>query len=281
MMELEGVSFTYLQGTPFESQALHEIDLTIAEAEAIGLAGTTGSGKSTLIQHLNGLIRPQTGSVRVQGKEVPRRGGDLRWLREAVGLLFQFPEQQLFEETVAQDVAFGPRCLGLPPDQIQTRVKEALERVGLDLEQFGDRSPFQLSGGEARKVALAGVLANRPRYLVLDEPTAGLDPASRRDLIERLRRWRREEGLTLVVVSHSMDELAQLVDRLVVLAEGRVAADGPIRELFDQPERLQELGLEAPAVSQIVVAARARGLPLKETPITMDEAVRVFTELLS
>ncbi|MBI3925451.1 MAG: energy-coupling factor transporter ATPase [Armatimonadetes bacterium] len=280
LIEVEGLGFTYMKGTPFENQALRDVDLRVEEGEGVGLAGTTGSGKSTLIQHFNGLLRPQQGTVRVLGRPIPARGGDLRWLRATVGLLFQFPEQQLFEETVFADVGFGPRSLGLSSQEVKERVEEALERVGLDGKTFGDRSPFQLSGGEKRKAALAGVLANRPRCLVLDEPTAGLDPVSRRELIERLRSWRKAEGLTLIVVSHSMEELALLTDRLVVLADGRVAADGPIRELFHDSGRLAELGLEPPAVRRIADRARERGVPFQGEPITMEEADLQWAEFL-
>jgi energy-coupling factor transport system ATP-binding protein len=279
LLEAVDLVHVYMEGTPFEVKALDGVTLRIEEGEAVGLAGPTGSGKSTLVQHFNGLLRPTSGQVRVGGVEIPRRG-DLRPVRALVGMLFQFPEQQLFEETVAQDVAFGPRNLGLRGEELTARVNESLRQVGLDPAEFGPRSPFTLSGGQQRLVALAGVLATGPRCLILDEPTAGLDPRSRTQLLESLGRWRRELGLTLVVISHHMEELARLVDRLVVMDSGRVVADAPLRELFSRPEWMARHHLDVPSASRTAQLLATRGLHLDPLPLTLDEAeealARVF-----
>lgn len=272
LISIRDLVHLYLPGTPFEQRALEGVSLEIAEGEAVGLAGATGSGKSTLAQHLNGLLRPTSGSVRVGGVDIPPRGGRLEAVRALVGLLFQFPEQQLFEETVALDVGFGPRNLALSGAEVQERVREALDLVGLPLDRFGERSPFALSGGERRRAALAGVLAMRPRCLVLDEPTAGLDPRGADELLALLARLRRERGLSLVIISHRMEELARLVDRLVILTGGRVAGDGPIREMLHKPGWLAEHHLEAPPVSRLVARLAEGGLHLEPPPLTVEEA---------
>ncbi len=272
LIDVRDLVHVYLPGTPFERRALDGLSMQVLAGEAVGLAGASGSGKSTLAQHLNGLLRPTSGQVRVGGVEIPRRGGDLGVVRAMVGLLFQFPEQQLFDETVALDVGFGPRNLGLDGEQVRERVEEALELVGLPFARFAGRSPFSLSGGERRRAALAGVLAMRPRCLVLDEPTAGLDPRSAADLLNLLARLRREQGLSLVVISHRMEDLACLVDRLVVLAQGRIAADAPLRELLGQPRWMAAQHLESPALSRLAARLDEGGLKLDPLPLTLDEA---------
>ncbi len=274
LIEIHDLVHVYLPGTPFERRALDGLSLLVGHGEAVGLAGASGSGKSTLAQHMNALLRPTEGTVRVDGVDIPHRGGDLGQVRATVGLLFQFPEQQLFEETLVLDVGFGPRNLGLPAAEVQERVEEALELVGLPVSRFGRRSPFALSGGERRRAALAGVLAMRPRCLVLDEPTAGLDPRGAAALLELLARLRRERGMSLVVISHRMEDLAFLVDRLVVLAEGRIAADASIRELLHRPEWLERHGLEAPALSRLTARLAQEGLRLDPPPLTVAEAER-------
>jgi energy-coupling factor transport system ATP-binding protein len=272
LIEVRDLVHVYLPGTPFEKRALDGLSLDIAAGEAVGLAGASGSGKSTLAQHLNGLLRPTSGLVRVGGMEVPRRGGDLGPVRALVGLLFQFPEQQLFEETVELDVGFGPRNLDLAEGPVRDRVREALDLVGLPVDRFGGRSPFALSGGERRRAALAGVLAMRPRCLVLDEPTAGLDPRGSADLLALLDGLRREQGISLVVISHRMEDLARLVDRMVVLSRGRVVADCPVRELLHRPQWLAEHHLEAPPLSRLTAHLAAGGLVLEPPPLTVEEA---------
>jgi len=281
LIEVRDLEHVYLPGTPFERRALDGITLEVRDGEAVGLAGASGSGKSTLAQHLNGLLRPTGGRVRVGGVEVPHRGGDLGAVRATVGLLFQFPEQQLFEETVELDVGFGPRNLGLGVEQVRERVLEALDLVGLPPSRFGGRSPFSLSGGERRRAALAGVLAMRPRCLVLDEPTAGLDPRGASELLSLLGRLRREQGMSLVVISHRMEDLAILVDRLVVLACGRVAADAPLRDLLGRPLWLAEHHLEAPALSRLAARLDEGGLKLDPLPLTLEEAEQALRAVLA
>lgn len=279
MIEIRGLGHVYMRGTPFETRALEGVDLSLAQGEGVALAGATGSGKTTLLLHLNGLLLPQEGSVRVGEVQVGPRA-DLLQLRRRVGVLFQFPEQQLFEETVAQDVAYGPRNFGLRGAELQECVDEALTKVGLDPAGYRQRSVHELSGGEKRRVALAGALASRPEVLVLDEPTAGLDGRSRRSLLESLARWRREEGLTLVVVSHHLEELPGLVDRMVVLHQGRVAADAGLEELFSRGDWMREHRLEVPPVTHLGLALRAAGKPVERLWYTLEEAERNLASLL-
>lgn len=246
---------------PSSPWALRDVSLTVRRGEFLGLAGHTGSGKSTLVQHLNGLIRPQEGSVRALGLDLSNKK-DAAAVKAKVGVVFQYPERQLFAETVAQDVAFGPHNLGLPQDEVDRRVESSLSRVGLDLSTVGDKSPFELSGGQQRRVAFAGVLAMEPEVLVLDEPMAGLDPAARRDflgLIDRLHR----DGLTVVMVSHSMDDLANCCDRIVVMNEGAVFAEGTPVQVFAHADELKSIGLGVPAAQRMALALAEAGVPLR------------------
>ena len=246
---------------PSSPWALRDVSLTVRRGEFLGLAGHTGSGKSTLVQHLNGLIRPQEGSVRALGLDLSNKK-DAAAVKAKVGVVFQYPERQLFAETVAQDVAFGPHNLGLPQDEVDRRIESSLSRVGLDLSTVGDKSPFELSGGQQRRVAFAGVLAMEPEVLVLDEPMAGLDPAARRDflgLIDRLHR----EGLTVVMVSHSMDDLANCCDRIVVMNEGAVFAEGVPAQVFAHADELKSIGLGVPAAQRMALALTEVGVPLR------------------
>ncbi|MER3456454.1 MAG: energy-coupling factor transporter ATPase [candidate division GAL15 bacterium] len=275
----EGLVHVYLRGTPFESVALRGVDLVIRRGECLGLVGPTGSGKSTLVQHFNGLLRPTEGRVRVGGVEV-RPGSNLRDVRRKVGLLFQYPEHQLFEATVFDDVAFGPRNLGLAPDEVRARVRESLQWVGLDPDRFGPRSPFSLSGGEMRRVAIAGVLAMRPEVLVLDEPTAGLDPEGRRELLGRVRDLHRRAGLTVVLISHRMDDVARLCQRVVVLHQGRVFLDAPVREAFAQADELRSIGLDVPRATDVLLRLRAAGLPVRCDRLTVEEACEEIARVI-
>lgn len=246
---------------PSSPWALRDVSLTVRRGEFLGLAGHTGSGKSTLVQHLNGLIRPQEGSVRALGLDLSNKK-DAAAVKAKVGVVFQYPERQLFAETVAQDVAFGPHNLGLPQDEVDRRVESSLSRVGLDLSTVGDKSPFELSGGQQRRVAFAGVLAMEPEVLVLDEPMAGLDPAARRDFLELIDRLHRD-GLTVVMVSHSMDDLANCCDRIVVMNEGAVFAEGTPAQVFAHAVELKSIGLGVPAAQRMALALTEAGVPLR------------------
>jgi energy-coupling factor transport system ATP-binding protein len=281
MIRCEHLTYVYGRGTPLESTALTDVSLTIAEGEVVGLIGATGSGKSTLVQHFNALLKPTSGRVYLDDVDIHARKVDRRRVRQQIGLLFQYPEQQLFEETVFADVAFGPRNLDLGEDEIRARVRHALELVGLSPDQFGPRSPFALSGGEMRRAAIAGVLAMEPRMLILDEPTAGLDPQGRREILDHIRRLHRERGLTIVLITHSMDAVARLCDRLLVLDHGRLVADGPPRAVFDDLTRLTALGLGFPQVTLLARRLRERGLPVRPDVLTIEEARDAILDALA
>lgn len=269
---VDNLSHVYNPDSPLEARALDQVSLEIRDGEFLGLIGSTGSGKSTLIQHLNGLLRPTSGRVLVEDVEItPTSKGSLKDVRRSVGLVFQYPEHQLFEETVRKDVGFGPRNLGLGPDEVEERVREAVAMVGLP-DDVLDRSPFELSGGQVRRVAIAGVLAMRPKVLILDEPTAGLDPRGREEILGQVRRLHRDYGLTVVLVSHSMEDVARLAQRLVVLHRGRVALEGTPREVFAHADELTRLGLGVPQVTSLLQALRQRGLPLRGDVLTVEEA---------
>ncbi|WP_019123511.1 energy-coupling factor transporter ATPase [Brevibacillus massiliensis] len=249
---LENVSHIYGKGTPFEKTALTNVSLTIPAGAYVGIIGQTGSGKSTLIQHLNGLLKPTSGRLRMGEWEItPETKRTSEW-RKRVGLVFQYPEHQLFEETVAKDVAYGPLNFDLPEELAMQRAKEALEIVGLDYEAIKDRSPFQLSGGQMRRVAIAGVLAMQPRVLVLDEPTAGLDPAGRKSILEGIYQIHREQKLTTILVTHSMEEVARYADLIVVMANGQVVMQGRPEEVFAQEEKLRQLSLDVPETISLI-----------------------------
>lgn len=268
---VEHVSYIYNAGAPHQWVALEDVSFTIQDGEFWGIIGATGSGKSTLIQHLNGLLRPTRGRVLVDGLDTRARGADLRALRQKVGLVFQYPEHQIFAATVYEELAFGPRNLGLPPAEVEARVRSALAAVGLP-EDLLPRSPFTLSGGQARRLALASVLAMGPRVLVLDEPAAGLDPQGRREML-RLVRDLHAGGMTVVLVSHSMEDVAELAQQVLVLDRGRVAMQGPPRELFRRHRELAALHLAAPAAAQLVDRLKERGWPLPGQAVTVAEAV--------
>ena len=280
MIRCEHLTHIYGRGTPLETQALTDVSLGITAGEFVGIIGATGSGKSTLVQHFNALLRPTAGHVYLDGADIHARGVDRRRLRQQVGLLFQYPEQQLFEETVSADVAFGPRNLGLPEDEVQSRVRRALTLVGLAPDRFGPRSPFELSGGEMRRAALAGVLSMEPRMLILDEPTAGLDPTGRREILGHISRLHRERGLAIVLITHSMDAVARLAGRVLVLDRGRLVGEGGPREIFSDPARLQALGLGVPQMTLLAQRLRERGLPIRPDVLTVAEARTAVLEAL-
>lgn len=270
-IELQNVTHTYNPGTVLQATAIEDVSLTIEDGDFIGLIGPTGSGKSTLVQHLNGLLKPTAGRVLVDGADITVRGADLRSVRQKVGIIFQYPEHQLFDETVAADVAFGPRNLGLDKGEIERRVAAALAAVGLD-DATARRSPFALSGGQMRRVAIAGVLAMQPKVLVLDEPAAGLDPRGREEILGHIRRLHQERGLTVVLVSHNMEDVARLAKRVVVMHRGHVVMDGSPRQVFARAEQLEEIGLGVPPMTELSKRLRARGLAVPPDLLTVEEA---------
>lgn len=268
-IEVRNLTHVYMSGTPFEARALHGVSLDIRDGEFIGIIGHTGSGKSTLISHLNALERSQTGMVFVDGMDLGDKDVDLTAVRRAVGLVFQYPEYQLFEETVALDIAFGPKNLKLPEEEVNARVERAMEQVGL-AKKYAQRSPFELSGGQKRRVAIAGVLAMQPSTLILDEPAAGLDPAGRRDMLDLVARIH-ASGVTVVMVSHSMDDVARLCDRLFVLDHGKIAFSGTPGEVFVHGEALRAIGLDVPECAKLANLLRARGFDMPEGIYSMED----------
>ena len=276
---IDHLTHTYLAGTAQAHNALFDLSLTIEEGEFIGLLGHTGSGKTTLIQHLNGLMKPTSGKVVVDGEELWAKGTQLKSIRQKIGMAFQYPEYQLFEETVAKDVAFGPKNLGLGKDEMDRRVRDAIARVGLNYEDVAERSPFELSGGQMRRVAIAGVLAMEPKYLILDEPTAGLDPAGRRDILSMVQSLHAAGGLTVIMVSHSMDDIARLATRLVVLSRGELRMTGTPREIFRREEELSAIGLDIPQAAKLAHALRRAGVQVPEDLYTLEEAEQALLAL--
>lgn len=262
-IKLEGLSHTYQGGSPFQSTALHDINLVIEDHDLLALIGHTGSGKSTLAQHLNGLLQPTSGRVLLDGQDINEKSSDKRALRFAVGLVFQYPEHQLFEETVRKDIGFGPRNMGLGEAEVDARVREAMDKIGLPYDEIAEKSPFELSGGQMRRVALAGVLAMRPRILVLDEPTAGLDPRARDFLLNDVRRLH-AEGTSVVMISHSMDDVARLATRVAVLEKGRLVMEGSPGEIFARVDRLSAMGLDVPQASRLRYLLAESGIELPE-----------------
>ena len=261
-IEVRHLTHCYSEGSALSTVALSDICMTIENGEFLGIIGHTGSGKSTLVQHLNGLLKPTAGQVLVDGEDLNGEHVNRRALRQRIGLVFQYPEYQLFEETVAKDIAFGPKNQGLPKEEISERVRYAMDCVHLDYEKYSERSPFELSGGQMRRVAIAGVLAMKPAVLILDEPTAGLDPRGRDRILTMLEELHRRENTTIVMVSHSMDDMARLATRLVVMAEGKILASGTPREIFAQEEMMVSAGLGVPEAARLCRALREKGLDL-------------------
>ena len=269
-IRIEQLSHTYMPGSQLAYPALGDVSLTIQDGEFLGIIGHTGSGKSTLIQHLNGLLLPTAGSVLVDGLDT-REKKLRKQIRSLVGMVFQYPEYQLFEETVARDVAFGPKNMGLTEEEIAPRVQEALRLVGLSPEEFSEKSPFELSGGEKRRAALAGILAMRPKYLVLDEPMAGLDPRGRQEILTLIESLRSEYGTGIVMVSHSMDDVAMYADRIAVLDKGSLFMVGTPEDVFSHSAELLDMGLNLPQATQLVRALRERGIEVARDYFRMDE----------
>ena len=270
-IEIKNLNHIYGQDTVFEQYALKNVNLSIQDGEFIGLIGHTGSGKSTLTQHLNGLLKASSGDILYNGESIYKEGYSMKTLRSKVGLVFQYPEHQLFEVDVFTDVCFGPKNLGLTQEEIETRAKEALELVGLDAG-FYQQSPFELSGGQKRRVAIAGVLAMKPDVLILDEPTAGLDPKGRDDILGLIAELHKKQGMTIILVSHSMEDVAKYVSRLVVMIQGEKVYDGTPKEVFRHYKELESMGLAAPQITYVVQTQRQKGIPISEDVTTVEEA---------
>lgn len=279
-LELKNVSYTYGKGTVFEVNALSNIDLMIEEGQFIGVIGHTGSGKSTLIQHFNALMQPTEGKVLFEGEDIWGEKYDRRALRSKVGLVFQYPEHQLFEADVLSDAAFGPKNQGLSKEEAEARAREALTQVGFP-EKFYGHSPFELSGGQKRRVAIAGVLAMNPKVLILDEPTAGLDPKGRDEILDQISYLHEERGITIILVSHSMEDVARYADRLIVVNDGKIPYDGTPREVFTHYEELEKIGLAAPQITYIMHDLAAKGIAVDVHATTVEEAKKSILEALA
>ena len=277
ILEVKDLNYTYSAGTPFEHKALDNVSFAVEQGEFVGIIGHTGSGKSTLMQQLNGLLKPQSGQILLGGEDIWKDIATTRRARCRGGLVFQYPEYQLFEETVNKDIAFGPKNMGLKPDEIDRRVREAAALVGLTEEQL-QKSPFDLSGGQKRRVAIAGVIAMEPEVLILDEPTAGLDPISRAGILQNIEAYRKAKNATVMMVSHSMNDVARLTGRLLVMNGSKLAMDGTPEEVFTRAEELLAMGLDIPDVTRVFLKLKAMGLPV-EPVYTMDQAVAAIKAL--
>ncbi|WP_353094184.1 energy-coupling factor transporter ATPase [Tissierella praeacuta] len=280
MLKINNLNYLYNKNTPFEKKALDNINLEIDEGEFIGLIGHTGSGKSTFVQHLNGLMKPTSGNIIIDGVNIVTKDANLKEVRQKVGLVFQYPEHQLFEETIYKDIAFGPKNLGLNEEYVHNRVKESMELVGLNFEELKDRSPFELSGGQKRRVAIAGVIAMKPKILVLDEPTAGLDPRGRDEILGEVQSLYEKGGITIILVSHSMEDVAKLVDRILVMHKGRVEMDGSTREVFRRAEELEGLGLGVPQITKFMKKFKEKGNDVNDDVLTVNEAKEEILKFL-
>lgn len=276
-IQTEGLTYRYGIGTPFEKTAVDHVDLEIEAGSFVGIIGHTGSGKSTLIQHLNGLLRPTEGKVLLDGVDIWADKSKMRQMRFRVGLVFQYPEYQIFEETVAKDIAFGPRNMGLAEEEVQARVQETAAIVGLS-EEILKQSPFLLSGGQKRRVAIAGVMAMRPEVLVLDEPTAGLDPRGREEILQEIQAYRNQTGATILLVSHSMEDVARHAKKILVMNAGKVFCYDTVANVFRRSQELQAIGLAVPQITRVCDALRARGVPLTDDIFTVEQAKQQLLE---
>lgn len=279
-IRVEHLTHIYDKGMPTEQIALEDINFTVADGKLLGVIGHTGSGKSTLLQHLNGLLKPSSGRVLVGDVDITAPGVSMVEIRKRIGLVFQYPEYQLFEETVAKDVAFGPKNLGLSEQEIDERVREALELVGLDYEQIKERSPFELSGGQKRRVAIAGVVAMRPEVLILDEPTAGLDPKAHHDVLDMVQEVHRRTGNIIILVSHNMADIARVSDKIIVIDSGHLVTTGTPQEVFAQKELLRGVGLDLPPITEFTETLREKGMALPPTILDTKEAALAIAKAL-
>lgn len=272
LIEINNLTHIYSEGLPFEKRAIDDINLKIEENEFIGLIGHTGSGKSTFIQHLNGLLKPSSGEIILDGMKVNKSSSNLTELRKKIGLVFQYPEYQLFEETIERDIAFGPGNLDLSEEEVLNRVKSSMDSVGLDYETYKDKSPFELSGGLKRRVAIAGVLAMEPKVLILDEPTAGLDPRGRDEILSEIKNIHEKRKITVILVSHSMEDVAKIAERIIVMDKGKIFLDSNPREIFRNEDKLLSVGLGIPQITSLMRALKKKGLDINEDSITVEEA---------
>ncbi|MGN0113899.1 MAG: energy-coupling factor transporter ATPase [Acutalibacteraceae bacterium] len=279
IISTKNLSYVYSAGTPFEKTALDNINIDIEQGELVGIIGHTGSGKSTLVQHFNGLVKPTSGQIFVDGEDIWANPKEIKQLRFKVGLVFQYPEYQLFDETVRKDIAFGPRNMGLSENEINQRVAEAAKIVGLS-NRLLDKSPFDLSGGEKRRAALAGVLAMNPKVLILDEPTAGLDPVGRDGILTRIKEYQKSSGATVLLVSHSMEDVAKVADRILVMDHSHAKMLDTVDNVFSHADQLQAMGLNVPHITQVFMGLRARGFDVPDNVYTVDRAAQILTDLL-
>lgn len=282
-IKIENLVHVYMPKSPFEKVALNNVNIEINEGEFVALIGHTGSGKSTLIQHMNGLLKPTSGRIIVDGEDITKQGVKLADIRKKVGLVFQYPEYQLFEETIEKDIEFGPRNLGLSDEEITKRVKKSMEMVGLDYDTYRNKSPFDLSGGQKRRVAIAGVIAMEPKILILDEPTAGLDPKGRDDILNQIKILHDEYKMTIILVSHSMEDVGKLAERIIVMNKGEVALEGSPSKVFKEVETLENIGLAVPQVTYLMRELRNRGFNVSDEVYTIkqgkEELLRILKEV--
>ena len=279
-IKIENLTYVYMPKTPFEKKALDNVSLEIEDGEFLAVIGHTGSGKSTLIQHLNGLLKPASGKIYVDGTDITDKDTKLVDIRKKVGLVFQYPEYQLFEETIAKDIAYGPSNVGLNEDERLKRVKKSMEMVGLNYEEYKDISPFELSGGQKRRVAIAGVIAMEPKVLILDEPTAGLDPAGRDDILEQIKLLHEKYNMTIILVSHSMEDVGKLAEKIIVMNDGHVELQGKPKDVFKEIDTLEKIGLAVPQVTYLMRELKKKGFNVSEDIFTVEKAKSELLNIL-
>lgn len=271
-IKIENLTHVYMKKSPFEKKALDDVSLTIDDGEFVALIGHTGSGKSTLIQHINGLLKPESGTIIVDDVDITAKNVKLNAIRKKVGLVFQYSEYQLFEETIEKDIAFGPKNLGLSDEEVQERIIKAMNLVGLDYETYKDKSPFDLSGGQKRRVAIAGVVAMEPKVLILDEPTAGLDPKGRDDILKQIKTLHKAYNMTIILVSHSMEDVAKVADRILVMHKGKCILDGKPSKIFKEIDTLESVGLAVPQVTYLMRSLKNKGFNISDEAFTIEQA---------
>ncbi|MCB2360659.1 energy-coupling factor transporter ATPase [Clostridium estertheticum] len=279
-IKIENLTYIYMPKTPFEKKAIDDVSIEIKQGEFVALIGHTGSGKSTLIQHINGLLKPTSGTILVDDIDITKKKMKLTNIRKKVGLVFQYPEYQLFEETIEKDISFGPRNLGLDNDEINRRVQRAMKIVGLDYEEYKDKSPFEISGGQKRRVAIAGVVAMEPKVLILDEPTAGLDPKGRDDILNKIVELYKANNMTIILVSHSMEDVAKVANRVLVMDKGKCILDGTPEKVFREIDTLESVGLAVPQVTYLIRELRNKGFDLSQDIFTIEKAKQELLKIL-